>query len=114
MSIEKVMNSNRKRLKDKERRQRRAERVAAGEILKVKKMSVEEYILLLEYQGGGCATCGAKRSHTGRRLCVDHCHRTVVIRGILCDSCNISLGLLKDNIETLKSLVAYLEKSMVE
>ncbi|MFG2400838.1 endonuclease domain-containing protein [Streptomyces lydicus] len=36
------------------------------------------------WQADACALCSASR----RRLLVDHCHRTGLIRGLLCTSCN--------------------------
>jgi len=48
-----------------------------------------------------------------KRLCVDHCHETGKVRGILCDPCNTTLGWLGDNIqkvrESTERFVAYLE-----
>ncbi len=43
------------------------------------------------------------------RLCLDHCHKTGKIRGILCNNCNSIIGLCKENIETLSKLISYLE-----
>ena len=45
-----------------------------------------------------------------RDRCIDHCHKTGKIRGLLCDTCNRALGLFKDDIQMLKNSVAYLEK----
>ncbi|WP_327740317.1 endonuclease VII domain-containing protein [Streptomyces nojiriensis] len=39
---------------------------------------------LRRWQGGACAMCSARRGS----LVVDHCHRTGLIRGLLCRSCN--------------------------
>jgi hypothetical protein len=44
---------------------------------------------LRRWQAGACAMCSA----SGGRLLVDHCHRTGVIRGLLCSSCNTAEGL---------------------
>lgn len=73
----------------------------------------EEYSLMLERQSGVCAICftipsGGRNKH--RPLSVDHCHKTGRVRGLLCHACNSSIGLLKENIDTLKSAVKYLEK----
>jgi hypothetical protein len=48
------------------------------------------YPALLKYQGGGCATCGRPPSET-RRLDLDHDHKMMVVRGLLCVRCNRAL-----------------------
>lgn len=55
-------------------------------------------------QGGVCAICGQEPE----RRVVDHCHKSGKVRGGLCDTCNRSLGLLKDNVDVLMSAAAYL------
>jgi hypothetical protein len=47
------------------------------------------YTELLEAQGGCCALCG-NRPRT-RALNIDHDHRTMEIRGLLCGMCNRDL-----------------------
>lgn len=66
----------------------------------------EEIQVLAERQHHQCAIC----KRTGK-LCVDHCHTTAKVRGLLCDRCNTSLGLLGDSIERLLSAVRYLESA---
>lgn len=44
-----------------------------------------EYETLFKAQDGRCAICGGKRRE---RLSVDHCHKTGLIRGLLCRMCN--------------------------
>jgi hypothetical protein len=73
-------------------------------------ISVEDYNELLELQYGCCAICGRPQSEFKRILSVDHDHKTGKIRGLLCFSCNQALGLLHDNIQTLKKAIEYLEK----
>lgn len=51
------------------------------------RLTDDEYAVLLAYQGGGCATCGAKPTE-GRRLAEDHDHVTGLSRGLLCVWCN--------------------------
>ena len=71
----------------------------------------------LEAQGGVCATCRTDKP-TYRGWVVDHDHSCCpgsvscgnCVRGLLCNNCNLSLGLLKDNTTTLKSLINYLEE----
>ena len=65
----------------------------------------EDYERMYEEQGGHCKICGAKK----KLLYIDHCHKTGKVRGLLCNHCNTGLGLLKDNVENLRSAIAYLE-----
>jgi len=57
-------------------------------------MSVDDYRALLSSQGEACAIC--RRPFT-RTPCVDHCHITGLVRGLLCQTCNIGLGSFQDN-----------------
>jgi Recombination endonuclease VII len=68
-------------------------------------ISAAEYDALLAQQGGACAIC---RRRSKYRLCVDHCHLTGRIRGLLCYSCNLALGHLKDDQASLVAALAYL------
>lgn len=49
----------------------------------------KHYDALLKWQGGGCAICG--RPPKNRRLDMDHDHRTMQVRGLLCVRCNRAL-----------------------
>ena len=77
-------------------------------------MAAPEYEQMLTIQGGKCAACGAdnsgavNRDGTFRAMFVDHDHATGKIRGLLCGSCNSTLGYAHDNTERLLKLVAYL------
>jgi hypothetical protein len=41
---------------------------------------------------------------------LDHCHRTNMIRGVLCNSCNVGLGFFADNPKFLEAGITYLNK----
>lgn len=71
-------------------------------------ITVEEYNALLKKQNGVCAICGVTANSNGTRLCVDHCHTTGVIRGILCHNCNTTLGRVNDDISILQKCIEYL------
>lgn len=53
-----------------------------------------------------CETCGAFGV-----ICYDHDHKTGKFRGWICKRCNFALGLVKDNTETLQSLIEYLKSN---
>lgn len=74
-------------------------------------LTVEQYDKMVVDQGGLCAICGKTPSGKRKLLCVDHCHRSGQIRGLLCLSCNCGLGYFKDSVDLLKKAVVYLEKS---
>lgn len=52
--------------------------------------TLEEYDKLIEEQNGLCGICGGINSN-GRRLYVDHDHKTGKVRGLLCNTCNMHL-----------------------
>lgn len=66
----------------------------------------------LAAQGGCCAICGRTRNVGKRRmrLAVDHCHKTGIVRGILCTHCNQALGQMQDSPDLLRKAADYLEK----
>jgi hypothetical protein len=72
-------------------------------------IDLETYNAMLATQGNCCKICGKHREQLKRALCVDHCHTTGTVRGLLCDTCNRSLGLLKDSVKILERAVKYLE-----
>lgn len=80
------------------------------------RIEVSLYEQLYKQQNGLCAICFKPEMMTSsskrgpKRLAVDHCHETQVIRGLLCHRCNVSLGAFDDSIERLLSAIAYLEK----
>lgn len=60
-----------------------------------------------------CKICKDKeKSRTKINLTVDHCHKTGKIRGLLCHSCNVVLGLLKEDINRIKNIINYLEGNL--
>ena len=70
-------------------------------------LTQKEYDRLLDAQDGKCAYCGLE-CRTGRKLAVDHCHQTGVIRGLLCMRCNkYKIGNL--TIEETRHILEYLE-----
>ncbi len=75
-------------------------------------IDVAIYDSLFRAQGGRCASC--RREETRRirgrisNLCVDHDHDTGDVRGLLCSRCNVAVGLLRDDVALVSSLLAYL------
>jgi len=105
-----VISEIRKRT-DAKRKQSRREK----ELLNKYGLSFEDYTRLVIEQEGVCAICKCPEKQLGkggaiRPLNVDHCHTTGKVRGLLCAGCNLALGNLNDNIDSLLSAVSYLRK----
>lgn len=74
-------------------------------------ISLEEYQKMLINQDGKCAICD--RIDSGKKgnkaFCVDHCHKTGKVRGLLCMPCNRSLGQFKDDSSVLRKAADYID-----
>jgi len=70
-------------------------------------LSVEQYEKMTIEQNNSCYICGCVSLR--RRLNVDHCHKTGAVRKLLCDKCNMAIGLLEDDTTRLEKARKYLE-----
>lgn len=70
-------------------------------------LTVAEYERIFIEQGGKCAIC--KRAGD-TQFCVDHCHKTGIVRGILCRECNLALGNLRESLDSAQSLIEYIKR----
>jgi hypothetical protein len=68
-------------------------------------LSLQAYRAMRERQKNVCGICKTP----GKPLCVDHCHATGKVRGLLCRDCNLGLGNYKDNPVFTRAATAYLE-----
>jgi hypothetical protein len=59
-----------------------------------------------------CELCHEPFGRHGSQL--DHCHSTGTFRGWLCKGCNTGLGLLGDDLESIKLALAYLRRHQIE
>jgi hypothetical protein len=75
-------------------------------------ITLEEYDRILALQNGVCAICENKPK--GRFLCVDHCHRTGKIRGLLCSRCNAAIGSFEDNPKYTEAATVYLRAARAD
>ena len=72
-------------------------------------LTPEDYERILVSQNGRCAICNIEAEKSFRsQLNVDHDHKTGVVRGMLCLSCNNMLGLARDNKDILRAAIRYL------
>jgi len=62
---------------------------------------------LFEKQKGLCAIC---RCNPAKHTDHDHDHASNRIRGLLCPSCNLALGLMKESLQTLRNAIPYLKR----
>ena len=92
----------------KHRRQRRTRvrRYDRARWLRRYGLSLADYDAMLARQGGVCGIC---KRQSGIRLCVDHCHATGRVRGLLCRSCNAGLGTYKDSLRRTRRATLYLD-----
>jgi Recombination endonuclease VII len=67
----------------------------------------ETYAAMLAAQNGRCAICDRPPNGRGG-LHVDHDHKTGEIRGLLCHSCNVSIGHFQDDPTLIAKVVEYL------
>jgi hypothetical protein len=70
-------------------------------------LSLADYRAILDRQDGKCAICrddlkGDKNTH------VDHCHSTGVVRGVLCNRCNLAVGMLRNSSTIALAAARYL------
>lgn len=74
-------------------------------------LSLEEYDRMVEEAGSSCSICSSLFEPTYlRRRVVDRCHRSSVVRGIICGACNQAIGLFRDNPESLRRAADYVER----
>ena len=70
-------------------------------------ITLKQYDKMFEEQKGLCAICG--QPEIGRRLSVDHCHKTGRVRKLLCYSCNCCIGFIEIKNLSIKKIRKYLE-----
>ena len=85
-----------------------------GYLLRTYGLSLQDAKLLWEAQERRCPCCGHDLPEPSSSVCrtvhVDHCHKTGKVRGLLCVRCNIAIGQVRDSVETLRRMIAYLER----
>ena len=69
-------------------------------------VSHEVFLSMLASQNNQCAVCGCE---IGENADVDHCHKTKIVRGLLCSKCNTGIGLFQNSIENLEKAIRYLK-----
>jgi recombination endonuclease VII len=76
------------------------------------------YLAKLEAQNSLCAICHKPETKFWRRnnvekpkrLALDHCHKTMKLRDMLCERCNLTLGRVEESIDIIQAMIKYLNR----
>lgn len=72
-------------------------------LMKRYNMTLSQHAEMMSRCSGACQICGVAGD-----LVVDHDHMTLMVRGLLCDDCNVALGLIKDDPFVAQRMAEYL------
>ena len=70
-------------------------------------LSLDAYLQLKIKQNNACAICGKLQSTLKIPLSIDHDHKTKKVRGLLCPTCNMRIGII-ENVEWMQKGNNYL------
>lgn len=70
-------------------------------------IDLDIFNLMLTAQNNKCKICNLSFNKQ-KDICVDHCHSTNKVRGLLCHGCNRGIGLLKEDKTILRRAINYL------
>lgn len=76
-------------------------------------ITMEQRAKMFHEQQGKCAICKRDESKFVKSLAVDHDHKTGIVRGLLCGSCNRALGYFQESEENLREAIEYLSRAKV-
>jgi len=79
-------------------------KTSTGEDFKFK-----HFDILYQNQQGCCNICRRHQSELKTALCVDHDHKTNLVRGLLCQACNKGIGLFNDDTNLCARAADYLK-----
>jgi hypothetical protein len=72
-------------------------------------LTPEQYEAMRIAQKDLCAICREPDTYSSTSgLCVDHCHVTGRVRGLLCNRCNRAIGLMRDDERVLQAAAGYI------
>jgi len=91
------------------------------------RIRLSDFRRMLDEQKGACAACGRTpkpraNGIAGTGLCIDHDHTCCAgtrqqkricgrcVRGLICQQCNVALGMVDDSPARLRQLIAYVER----
>jgi hypothetical protein len=79
---------------------------------KSRRESSRETLLLslIQMNQAKCPLCKKIMTEKGQHsMCLDHCHKTNKLRGLICKKCNIGLGMFDDNWRTIQRAALYMQ-----
>lgn len=79
-------------------------------LLKKYGLSKSDFNKMMLAQNNSCWICSITFK-TNSDAKIDHCHNTNIVRGLLCSNCNTAIGLVKENIKTLRIMIDYLKNN---
>lgn len=79
---------------------------------KTYKLTLEQLQSMMCEQNSKCKICDRHitfevNAQRAEKACIDHCHATGKVRGLLCPNCNSALGHVNDQIEILEKMKDY-------
>jgi hypothetical protein len=113
-----LRNSSQERESQKRYRDNNKDKRKNGMLLWRFNITLEEYQVLFEAQGGVCKICNnpetakKNKSEELRMLAVDHDHDTGKVRGLLCARCNVQLGHYEKTKPRAQEFENYLEEAV--
>lgn len=101
--------AERKRHRERQSKEARAAVTLRGRLRKYG-LTRDEFDTMLKAQGGRCAICRTDDQGRKGNTCwsIDHDHKTLKVRGLLCHGCNSALGYARDDTSILKRMIDYL------
>ena len=84
----------------------------ANEYLKERRYGItqDQFNQMLVDQNNMCKICSTEFKST-KDTHIDHCHDTNIVRGLLCNNCNLALGQFNDNTDNMDNAIRYLQNS---
>ena len=93
--------------KGEEERNRHREQMRRNHIKRKFGLTEEQFCAMLVEQNYTCKICGVG-IHNSKDACIDHNHTTGAVRALLCNNCNLALGLMKEDPKALSNMITYI------
>jgi hypothetical protein len=102
---------NREKLRIKNREHKRRNKQVMQDRNRYWKYGItrQEFDALVAAAGYRCESCGGQ-PRPPHGWCIDHCHDTGEVRGVLCNRCNTGIGMLGDCADGVARALAYLTR----